>query len=588
MLTISSESNQFENQIKTLAKTELPDFNDLLASAGEVAKQIELGQSLFLKTTGCASELEYKQQCMKSGQIMYHAHIGMNDMAATESGLIRIHHKLQERGFKLDRAGFAFDRRMGLPEDRWFSVAAETGPMLEHSNDWHKLAQSVPIQPHLGDFMIGQPASFVNTVNALRIGCTTIGNLSQFFSFEAPGWDDHRFTSAESVKAISLLANFRDQGVMLHSYLEDGYGALFKQCSTVAAWAMLEHYIVEDLIGAKLTHCIGGLTSDPVKRAGWVLALQKIHQGELVGSMIYGDTISFGSDFERNRAVTAEYLLWDILTQMYSPTGHAVLPLPVTEAIRIPSADEIIEAQCFGRQVEATAVRMFPHVDFSGAEAFADNICVEGRQVFENALSGLKQCGIDIKNPVQLLYVLKKMGPQTFEALFSTERQVNDLQKSSLYQTDMYLLSKKVVDEHRDFFLTPELRKKVEGKHFLLASTDVHEHAIGALAQLLSEAGAEVTSLGAEQSPDQLVKQLKMLEIDMVMLSTHNGMALDYAKQLKSLMQSSGIVVKVAMGGVLNQKIEGQSLPVFVTEDLKALGFHPATGLPSLNKLLTN
>ncbi len=70
--------------------------------------------------------------------------------------------------------------------------------------------------------------------------------------------------------------------------------------------------------------------------------------------MIYGDTLSFGVEFEKNRAVTAEYLLWDILIQLHAPSGHAVLPLPVTEAIRIPSADEIIEAQLFGRQVEAS------------------------------------------------------------------------------------------------------------------------------------------------------------------------------------------------------------------------------------------
>ena len=131
--------------------------------------------------------------------------------------------------------------------------------------------------------MIGQPASVANTVQALRIGCTTIGNLSQFFTFEAPGWRDTAATAAQTYQAMALLGEFRSQGAMLHSYLEDGYGALFRNCSTVAAWAMLERYIVEELIGARLTHCIGGLTQDPIKRVGWVLALQKIHRGEHVG-----------------------------------------------------------------------------------------------------------------------------------------------------------------------------------------------------------------------------------------------------------------------------------------------------------------
>jgi methylmalonyl-CoA mutase cobalamin-binding subunit len=470
---------------------------------------------------------------------------------------------------------------MGLPESMWSATAAETGPMLTCSDDWSSLAQAAPIQPHMGDFMIGQPASLKNTVDALRIGCTTIGNLSQFFTFEAPGWVDSIETSAESVKAIALLAAFREQGCMLHSYLEDGYGALFKNCASVAAWAMLEHYIVEGLLGAKLTHCIGGLTSDPIKRAGWVLALQRIHQGELVGSMIYGDTISFGTDFNKNRAISAEYMLWDVLIQMHSPSGHAVLPLPVTEAVRIPSADEIIEAQLFGRQIEKTAERILPYVDFSAAEAFADSVCTDGKVIFNNALAGLKQYEVDICNPLQLLYVLKKMGPQTFEVLFSEQ-----VTQQDTAPTDMFLLSQQVISEYRPLFTTPEMKDRLTGKRLLLASTDVHQHAIGALAQLLSESGAEVTNLGAEQSPQQLIDILKKQVVDALLLSTHNGMALEYARQLKQVMTDNNIALPVLMGGVLHQKVDDQVLPVNVVDDLLKLGFQPALSLPNLPKLL--
>ncbi len=577
------QQKQSEQQIKKLAEQALPDYVDLMKIGQDTARLITIGQSLFLKQQGYSSELDYKRQCMADNHIMYHAHIGMNDMDMTGAALASIHHRLDSQGFCMDRAGFAIDRRMGLPREMWAGTAAETGPMLETRRDWSALAQSAPIQPHLGDFMIGQPASFSNTVEALRIGCTTVGNLSQFFTFEAPGWQDQVATSVETLKAISLLAAFREQGCMLHSYLEDGYGALFKHCATVAAWAMLEYYLVEELIGAKLTHCIGGLTSDPIKRSGWVLALQKIHQGDLVGSMIYGDTISFSQDFNRNRAVAAEYMLWDILTQFYSPSGHAVLPLPVTEAIRIPSADEIVEAQCFGRQIEQSASRLFPHIDFSAAEAFAERVCELGKRIFNNALNGLKDCGVDIRNPLQLLYVLKQMGPQAFEVLFAEEfvSQESDL-------SDMYLLSQKVVDDHRDLFDRPEFKLKIKGKKLLLASTDVHEHAIGALAQLLGDAGAEVINLGAEQTPDQIINSLQLHSLDALLLSTHNGMALEYAKQLRSAMASAEMTLPVIMGGVLNQKVEGQALPVPVVDELKSLGILSVNHLPGITRLLSN
>jgi methylmalonyl-CoA mutase cobalamin-binding subunit len=420
-----------------------------------------------------------------------------------------------------------------------------------------------------------------NTIQALRVGCTTIGNLSQFFTFEAPGWRDTRATATQTFQAIALLAEFESCGMMLHSYLEDGYGALFRHCSTLAAWAMLECYIVEELMGARLSHCIGGLTSDPVKRAGWVLALKRIHNQDHVGSMIYGDTISFGREFEKNRAVTAEYLQWDILTQLYSPSGHAVLPLPVTEAIRIPSAEEIIEAQLFGRQVELAAKRLLPHVDFSAAESFAECICRQGQSVFENALSGLGEIGVDTRNPLQLLYVLKKMGPQRFENEFSNQSSSVD---SPL--TDMYSLSQSVVDDYRPMFADAGLRAKVADKCFVVASTDVHEHAAGALAQLLSEAGAQVVNLGAEQNPQDLIDAIRDHAADALMLSTHNGMALEYAKQLKHHLDGASLSLPVIIGGVLNQKVDNQILPVPVVDELVELGMQPAVGLPNLTRLL--
>ncbi|MDH3447036.1 MAG: cobalamin-dependent protein [Gammaproteobacteria bacterium] len=567
--------------IQRISTGKLADFNRLRKAALDLATQVSIGRTAFMEAYGVDSEIAYKQQSMRDGHIMYHAHIGMNGIDATAASLARIHRHLHAAGFRLDRAGFALDRRMGLPRQMRAAAAAETGPMLVGNDDWNALAQAAPVQPHLGDFMIGQPASVANTLQALRIGCTTIGNLSQYFTFEAPGWSDTAETAAQTCQAMVLLAAFRDQGAMLHSYLEDGYGALFRNCASVAAWAMLERYIAEELIGARLSHCIGGLTRDPVKRAGWVLALHRIHQGQQVGSMIYGDTLSFGQEFEHNRALTAEYLLWDILVQIHAPSGHAVLPLPVTEAIRIPSADEIIEAQLFGRRIEAAARRLYPHVDFSAAQAFADTVLREGSDIFNNALVGLRDSGVDTRNPLQLLFVLKNMGPQRFEQAFAA-----DLDPTRSIATDMHGLAQQVIDDYRPMFTGVGFRKRVRGKRLLVASSDVHEQAAGALAQLLGEAGAEVEYLGAENNPADLIAAIMRQPADALLLSTHNGMALEYAQQLKRLLDDAGISLPVIMGGVLNQKTENRELPIPVIEELRALGMHPAAALPALTRLL--
>ncbi|MCP4411099.1 MAG: hypothetical protein GY808_00775, partial [Gammaproteobacteria bacterium] len=361
----------FYQKVQSILETDLPSGASIVKEGCKIAEDIEIGRTAFMDKMGVNSELEYKRQCMKNGQTMYHAHIGMNTWQDTAEALTLLNRTAEESGFVLDRAGICLDRRMALPEKQRDQIPAECGPELNTHSQWQQVGQAAPIQPHMGDFMIGFPASVENTVQALKAGVTTIGNLSQFFAHEVPMWTDKAKTTVETVKAISIMGAMKNKGVLFHSYLEDGFPALFRDCATVAGWAFLERYIVETLLNAKLSHCIGGLTSDPLKRSAWVFTLNEIHEHDCIGSMIYGDTISFGTDFDQNRGLVAEYLLWDIMTQLECPTGHAVLPLPVTEAIRIPSAGEIAEAQSFGRRIEQTARRLWPHVDFSSARDFS-------------------------------------------------------------------------------------------------------------------------------------------------------------------------------------------------------------------------
>lgn len=554
-----------------------------------LAKEVNIGRSAFLLQTGEKSEYDYKRTCIHEKKIMYHAHIGMGSWSSTADALLRLHEASLASSFQVDRVGICLDRRMALPKDMRQGIPAETGPMLESSRDWQEVGNIVPIQPHMGDFMIGFPASVENTVNALEVGVTTVGNFSQFFAHEAPMWRDHVRTTAETVCAISLMGGLRDKGTLVHSYLEDGYGALFYDCATIAGWAFIERYIVETLLGAKLAHCIGGLTTDPVKRVGWVFALNEIHEGECVGSMFYGDTISFIGDFTIDRGMIAEYLMWDIFAQIKCPTGHAVLPLPVTEFSRTPSVEEIIEAQRFGHRVEATARRLLPFVEFSASYDFAKTIVSAGRSVCDNALNGLRDAGVNTEDPVQLLFVLKKLGPKRFEEAFG----MGELNASypggrkPVMPTDVFAMSKECIDRNRAFFSTTAVKNYLSGRCILLSSTDVHEHAIIILESLLREAGAEVVYLGAERNTEDILRVIAQKNIDTILISTHNGMALDYGKRLRQELDAHSIKIPVIMGGVLNQKFENQVLPVDVSSQLLKLGFRVSPKIGSnFTKLL--
>jgi methylmalonyl-CoA mutase cobalamin-binding subunit len=571
------ESSEFGRRVRDILSVDLPSGRRVFEEAHVMGKSLRIGRTAFFDEMGVSSEVEYKRRSMLEGLVMVHAHIGMSTWRDTADALRLLHTVAQEMGVRIDRFGLCLDRRMALPRKLRKKVPPETGPTLDSPEDWVEVGRIVPIQPHMGDFVIGFPASTENTVSALRAGITTIGNLSQYFSMHAPMWRDHVMTAVETVKASSIMGALRERGALLHSYLEDGFGALFYDCATVAGWAYLEKYIVEDLLGAKIAHCIGGLTSDPVKRAGWTFALDLIHEGDCVGSMMFGDTISFTDNLDENRGMIAEYFLWDIMAQIVRPTGHAVLPLPVTEAIRVPSAEEIIEAQVMGRRMEKAARRLAPHVDFSASLRFGERVVSEGRGVFTRSLEGLEEAGVDTKDPLQMLYVLKHLGPAVFEEVFGAGeiREGYPRDRVPVVPTDVFEHVRHLTEETARSLVNDEARESLGGRRFVLASTDVHEHALFLLHHVLQDAGAEVINLGPERNPDDMAEAASMCSPDGMVVSTHNGMALEFARRLKDEMSSRCTSLPVIMGGRLNQKREDCKMPIDVEEDISRLGFIP-------------
>jgi hypothetical protein len=97
--------------------------------------------------------------------------------------------------------------------------------------------------------------------------------------------------------------------------------------------------------------------------------------------------------------------------------------------------------------------------------------------------------------------------------------------------------------------------------------------------QLLADAGAEMINLGAEINPDQVVAAARDKNPQAILISTHNGMALDYARRLKDEMVQEKINIPVVMGGILNQKVRDQALPIDVSDSIKELDFLPCPRL---------
>src|SRR5688500_12416626 len=132
-----------------------------------------------------------------------------NDPPTTKTYTLSLHDALpifDKAGYRVDRYGICLDWSMGYPRAMRKDMPCGTGLIMNETEDWIDLTSAAPVAPHFGDFVIGTPAAFENTIAALLAGSTSIGNLGQYFAFRQPHWDDDIFTTAESLKAIALIS----------------------------------------------------------------------------------------------------------------------------------------------------------------------------------------------------------------------------------------------------------------------------------------------------------------------------------------------------------------------------------------------
>src|SRR5688572_29889780 len=272
-------------------ETSLPDTAALMDEGRAMAKTVTVGASPFLETYGVACEAEYKRQAMENGRIMMHAQIGFREPAKSQRAYAVIWEALDKAGYRVDRYGICLDWSMGYPRDRRKDMPRGTGLIMPNVDDWIALTRSAPVAPHFGDFVIGTPAAFENTIAALLAGSTSIGNLGQYFAFRQPHWDDDIFTTAESLKAIALISA-QPVEVIVHSNLDDGFASIFTDLSCSLGSILLEQYIIDELLGGHAAYSFGNTYAKPFSRLAFQRAAQRI--STTPGTMIYGATTMYG------------------------------------------------------------------------------------------------------------------------------------------------------------------------------------------------------------------------------------------------------------------------------------------------------
>jgi methylmalonyl-CoA mutase cobalamin-binding subunit len=472
---------------------------------------------------------------------MFHMHVGLHDWTATADAVHTVHDELRARGHSIERFGLCLDRAMGLPPEQRASARRETGPRLE-DHEWFDVA-ALPVQPHLGDHMIGTPAGELNARAALKAGITSIGNLGQFFAFEPPGGYDDAQLTRTTVRALRAMAS--TPGALVHSYLDDGPAVQFSHYGGFVGWAALELYVVEDLLGARLAHAYGGLIPDPDDRAIVGFALDDLRGRDSIGTMVYGNTVDYTRDHAHNERVLREYLTVDIGAQLHRPTGHAINPVPLTEAERIPSADEILTVQLIAREVAADARRAPTH--WAPLEAKGAQLADDARAFRDRTLRRLRDDGVDTHDPEQVLLALRRTAPATLDGgdgRPTWKSQVVSAQAARIAAA------------------TPRL----DGTRVLLAVLEVHDVVRDALANALTRNGADVIVLNSGVTPAQVAAAATQEDVDAVVVGSYNGGALSLGREIRA--GYDGLVI---FGGVLNEDT-GEALPIDARPGLRKLG----------------
>jgi methylmalonyl-CoA mutase cobalamin-binding subunit len=548
--------------------------SDLIAEGRVLARDWRVGSNRFLRTAEVGSEAEYKRRCVAAGRIMQHAHIGFRSVARTREAITEVHAACAACGVTVDRFGITLDWSMGYPAPLRSDRPRGTGIVLDGPEDFLRITDAAPAAAHFGDFMMGLPGAVENTKAAIAAGATAIGNLGQYFTFRLPYWDDDVATTEATVVALGLLAA-QEAEILVHSNLDDGFAGLFADASAALGMVLLEKYVVEDLVGASVSHCYGHHFTAPHLRLAFHRALSEI--SATPGTMIYGSTVSYQSTAAGNFASLASYLQADIWALNRRGTGHAVNPVPVTENERIPDVDEIIDVQIFAGRLAEHAASSAELIDLARVDDLAVRLVEGGRAFAGNVLGGLPELGVDITDAAQVMLALRRIGPRRLERFFGAGPPDPEewSGRRTIVRSEWLSELEGKADRWVDA-IEPAVRSAIAVRRLAVCvgTSDVHEHGKTLVEEVLRGLSVTVVDGGVSTEPEKLAATIRTVRPDLVAVSTYNGVALTYFRRLSEEPAREGLDVSVLMGGRLNQIPEGSntSLPVDVGDDLDGAG----------------
>lgn len=567
-----------------LLPSDLPSSEQLIREGRDRGKRLTPAITRYQARHGVTSERFYKERCRTDGTITYYINLGLKSWPETRDALAEVSERCDRLGIRVDRVSLTADRRMGLLPPARADAPEETGIMFWTPEDWAGIAHETELQGIINDHAIGSPASVPNAAAAIEAGVSYVGNLAQqHYSYPAFASDVDQMAS--TVIGIAMVASQREHGVVLDSYIDDGYCGSFHDAATSLGWCMLHRYIAEDLIGAAYSPSYGSTFADPILKAAFGRALDAINSSRVPPSLVHGDTNSLDPSYslDRHAATVTTDVFFTVANQLTSPTGAAVHATPLTEPVRIPTVDDIVQSLEIGNEAERRARASVSFIDWRPVDELRDRIVKGGNVVYERMLRGLSHLGVDTRDPLELLVATKRLGAGRIEELWAAGEPDSGFPRGSapVAETDTLrralMRREAVMEEIRA--LGP--RVNLSGHTVVAASSDVHEYGLHVLVYALAELECHVIDLGTSVDSDAVAAAAAEAAADSVALSTYNGGALSVVRDLMERLRGRGLAAKLFVGGRLTQDFDGLKSRD-VSDQIARLGAYPCQSVSDM------
>ncbi|MDD4753543.1 MAG: cobalamin-dependent protein, partial [Desulfitobacteriaceae bacterium] len=177
-----------------------------------------------------------------------------------------------------------------------------------------------------------------------------------------------------------------------------------------------------------------------------------------------------------------------------------------------------------------------------------------------------------ITHPGEIFAALKFIGPEQLETHFGVGKSEKTAMRGRvpIRPTDMI----KTITQKREtvFEKIQDVSGSLSGMKVIVGTTDIHDYGKEIVKAIALKAGADVFDLGTYATPGEIIETVIETESRAILISTYNGIALSYAKELVEGLRKKNLDAKLILGGLINENQDGGSLAVDVTDAVRALG----------------